>query len=162
MKVILAIDDSVYSQSVCESVARRHWPDNTQFKILTVLAPLSPEGFENDEWAEIVIQANDRRRKYADKYCSTVREKLESKIPNAKVHYEIKEGDPREKILDAAAEWSADRILLGAHSQDVCPRNLIGSVSRTVALHAPCSIEIMRPKRDHKQKSDTVARQRNV
>jgi nucleotide-binding universal stress UspA family protein len=156
MKVILAIDDSVYSQSVVESVIKRQWPIDTEFKVLTVLEPLCCNEFERNEWDEILPEVEKRQRKHAEQYVGVIKHKLESQFPRAKVHEEIRDGKAKSEILDAALEWSADKILLGAHSKGVCPHNLLGSVSSSVAAHAPCTIEIIRPKQPIKHKRQSV------
>ena len=53
-------------------------------------------------------------------------------------------GDPRAFILDAAKTWAADLIVLGSHGRHGLERFLLGSVSEAVAVHAHCSVEIVR------------------
>jgi nucleotide-binding universal stress UspA family protein len=54
------------------------------------------------------------------------------------------EGDPKTRIIDHAAEWHADLIVLGSHGRKGFDRFLLGSVSEAVARHASCSVEIVR------------------
>jgi nucleotide-binding universal stress UspA family protein len=143
MKVLLAIDDSPYSLEVVDAAAKRAWPEFTQFKLLTVVEPLYNCGDEFDNFEEAITF---NREKAADKFCKSVRNRLEKAVPGASIHYEIRKGVPKEEIIDAAIDWSADLILMGAHGQRGCPFNLLGSVSRTVLNHSPCSIEIVRAK----------------
>jgi len=56
----------------------------------------------------------------------------------------VSEGEPAEEIVDTAADWGADLIVLGSHGKKGLKRFLLGSVSGKVALHAPCSVEIVR------------------
>jgi nucleotide-binding universal stress UspA family protein len=53
-------------------------------------------------------------------------------------------GDARSVILDDAAEWHADLIVLGSHGRKGLGRFFLGSVSEAVARHAPCSVQIVR------------------
>jgi nucleotide-binding universal stress UspA family protein len=53
-------------------------------------------------------------------------------------------GDAKTIIIDNAAKWGADLILMGSHGWKGLNRFLLGSVSDAVARHAPCSIEIVR------------------
>jgi nucleotide-binding universal stress UspA family protein len=46
--------------------------------------------------------------------------------------------------LSEAAEWEADLIVVGSHGRRGVNRFLLGSVSEAVALHANCSVEIIR------------------
>jgi nucleotide-binding universal stress UspA family protein len=50
----------------------------------------------------------------------------------------------KELILSEAAEWNADLIVVGSHGRRGVNRLLLGSVSEAVALHAQCSVAIVR------------------
>ena len=52
--------------------------------------------------------------------------------------------NPRDIILQEAASWGADLIALGSHGRHGPDRFLLGSVSEAVAMHAACSVEIVR------------------
>ena len=56
----------------------------------------------------------------------------------------VRPGDPRHGIIDCAAEWHADLIVLGSHGRRGIDRFLLGSVSDSVVRHARCSVEIVR------------------
>jgi nucleotide-binding universal stress UspA family protein len=58
----------------------------------------------------------------------------------------ITSGSAREVILDEAESWDADLIVLGSHGYGGWRRFLLGSVSHAVAMHAHCSVEIVRQK----------------
>jgi nucleotide-binding universal stress UspA family protein len=53
-------------------------------------------------------------------------------------------GDVRMCIIDAAAEWNADLIVVGSHGLKGIRGFLLGSVAESVARHAKCSVEIVR------------------
>jgi nucleotide-binding universal stress UspA family protein len=57
-------------------------------------------------------------------------------------------GGAKEVILDEAERWGADLIVVGSHGHHGLRRFLLGSVSRAVASHARCSVEIVRGKED--------------
>jgi nucleotide-binding universal stress UspA family protein len=61
-----------------------------------------------------------------------------------KVHSAVEEGDPKSKIVEDAAHWHADLIILGSHGRKGMDRFLMGSVSDAVARHAPCSVQVVR------------------
>lgn len=144
MKVILAIDDSPYSQHVLTAVCKRKWPSDCQFKLLTVIEPTNM--FVETKDKTMPEEIKEKRNNHASSFCEAARHKLMEHHPEAQVHYEIREGSPKKEIIDAACEWSSDKILIGAHGRDVCPHWLLGSVSRAVAAHAPCTVEIIRDK----------------
>lgn len=143
MKVVIGLDDTPHSDKVIDVVCRRSWPPHTQFRLVTVLEPIAVE--EVEETRELMKEIIKRRRAHADEHAARARQAVLSRVPDAIVAFEIREGSPRAQIIDAAVEWNADRILLGAHSRG-CPRFVLGSVSSSVATHAPCSVEIVRDK----------------
>jgi nucleotide-binding universal stress UspA family protein len=51
---------------------------------------------------------------------------------------------PKTLILDEAREWGADLIVVGSHGRSSFDRFLLGSVSEAVALHASCSVDVIR------------------
>ena len=51
---------------------------------------------------------------------------------------------PAKLILKEATTWGADLIVMGSHGRRGLKRFLIGSVSESVAMHAGCSVEIVR------------------
>jgi nucleotide-binding universal stress UspA family protein len=160
MKAIVALDDSPMSAKLVESIISRQWPEHTEFKILTILEPFCLAE-EIEEFSKSLTKIYEKRLEQATKHCQQVREKLESKLPGVKVHMDIRQGSAPAQIVDAAVEWSADKILMGAHSRDICPHNLLGSVSRRVSGHSPCSVEIVRTKElVHKPRQQTVAPKR--
>jgi len=53
-------------------------------------------------------------------------------------------GDPRPILLDEAKLWEANLIVVGSHGRHGFDRWLLGSVSEAIALHAHCSVEIIR------------------
>ena len=59
-------------------------------------------------------------------------------------HSEPLMGNPKAMILDEAAEWGADMIVVGSHGWRGVDRLMMGSVSESVALHAQCSVEVIR------------------
>jgi nucleotide-binding universal stress UspA family protein len=64
--------------------------------------------------------------------------------PDISVTTTVLEGNPAEVILDEAERWGADLLVAGAHGDGPVKRRLLGSVSQAVALHAHCSVEIVR------------------
>jgi nucleotide-binding universal stress UspA family protein len=51
---------------------------------------------------------------------------------------------PQQIILEEAKEWGADLIVVGCHGRGGLDRFLLGSVSEAVAMHAECSVEVVR------------------
>ena len=67
-----------------------------------------------------------------------------SRDANFTVTTAIEEGKARSIIVDAAAKWPADMVVLGSHGRKALDRFLLGSVSEGVARHASRSVLIVR------------------
>jgi len=146
MKVLVALDDSPFSKEVIHSLLSRPWPEKTTFKLLNVIEPmcLSPNEYDSKELQESLEKMNELRKEAAEKFCDHTQKQISKHFPHSKVTFEIRQGAAKSEIVNAAIDWKADKILIGAHGRDVCPHNLIGSVSRAVVHSAPCSVEVVR------------------
>jgi nucleotide-binding universal stress UspA family protein len=58
----------------------------------------------------------------------------------------VREGNPGKTIVKEAKEWDADLIVVGAHGLTGIESLIMGNVARHVVDHAPCSVEVVRPK----------------
>jgi nucleotide-binding universal stress UspA family protein len=86
---------------------------------------------------------------YAQESVDQARQALHS--AGFSVNTRIIEAEARNGILDIAAEWGADLIVLGSHGRKGLQRFLLGSVAEFVARHANCSVEIVRVPRKREQ-----------
>ena len=62
-------------------------------------------------------------------------------------------GSPKRVILEEAERFGADLIVVSSHGHGMLERFLLGSVSQAVALHAKCSVEIVRSPKTHTSES---------
>jgi nucleotide-binding universal stress UspA family protein len=60
------------------------------------------------------------------------------------VEYDVRVGAPAMEIIAAATQWNADLIVLGSHGRTGLRRIALGSVARSVVMHAPCSVLVIR------------------
>lgn len=146
MKILIAFDDSPYSQTVVNQILKQHWTKDASFKIVMVLEPMCvmPDDADDPETETAIARVYKRRHHYAKRICESVVHRLKTSVSGCSAEFEIKEGSARKEIVNVAVAWNADKIMLGAHGMDICPRNILGSVSTYVAAHAPCSVEIIR------------------
>ncbi len=123
-RVLLATDGSRSSTAAAEALARRPWPEGSEFRIVTVEEPwlIKPSSGTRDihSVADVLASAG-------------------LKATNA-----VLSGNPKELILEEAKKWNADLIVLGAHGRRGFKRFLLGSVSEAVAMNAHCSVVVVR------------------
>jgi len=144
LKILLAIDGSECSMAALRSVAGRPWPPGTEFRVLSVVEPsaplLPPPYFSPHRMEELRgkdMQRSQQAVSAAESILSTAGIEATSTIA-------VPAATPKELILSEGAEWEAGLIVVGSHGRRGVNRLLLGSVSEAVALHANCSVEIVR------------------
>lgn len=145
MNILLSIDDSACSLAAVESVMKRPWPAGTVVHVLNVVEPFHPEyaGWHTS-YVPLALEAQKERIEGARKLVEEMGERLKTVFPAGSVTAEAIEGYIKDKILEKAAAWPADLIVMGSHGRRGLEKWLLGSVSQAVVCHAPCSVEIVR------------------
>jgi nucleotide-binding universal stress UspA family protein len=146
MKILLAVDGSEAGLAAVEEAARTPWPEGSLVRIVSVeeipyparlWAAPTPSG-SHEEWERVFEERSVE---------NTARAMARfGEIAGAQTKTEAKtlKGDPKMAILDEAERWGADLIVVGAHGYTALQRLWLGSVSRAVASHATCSVEVAR------------------
>lgn len=137
MKILIAIDTSFASHVALEEIIARPWPAGSTFEVLSVVEPSHLL-----ETAEAVQEAV----RHANQVVQKAIEHLQSKGWDATGG--VLADDPRRVILDLAGTAGADFIVVGSHGHSDPTRFLLGSVAAAVIRYAPCSVEIVRAKRE--------------
>lgn len=150
MKILLAIDDSIYSEEAVREVAARAWPPDTSVRVLHVVEKFVPPAAElwHDAGGNLE-RAHEEVRTRASQMLDRAAEELRS--CGLTVETKVRDGDPRTTIIDEAREWSADLIVVGSHGYTGLKRLLLGSVAQAVVDHAPCTVEVVHQKQDEEK-----------
>jgi nucleotide-binding universal stress UspA family protein len=145
MKILLAVDDSKFSEAAVQMVATQNRPEATEVRVVHVLEPIeaafplmSSVGYYPPEWARLEKELSERAHHVVEKAAETLR------AAGFRADALVRKGITRPDIVDIAAEWPADLIVLGAHGRRGLEHLLLGSVSEYVARHAKCSVEVVR------------------
>jgi nucleotide-binding universal stress UspA family protein len=150
VKILLAIDDSPCARAAIDSVIADFRAERSEVKVLHVDEwpkdlPTALAFAQGPDGAHAVLAAHDERRQRADELVCDTKRRLEA--AQFTVTTEIRTGDARGGILQSAAEWHPDLIVLGSHGRRGLDRLLLGSVSESVVRHAACSVDVVRPPR---------------
>jgi nucleotide-binding universal stress UspA family protein len=138
MKILLAIDDSKFSEAAAQAVIARHKLQGLEVRVLHAAEP--PTLLTAPEMAEYIPprESAEEAKALVAKAAGALRS------AGVNVTTAIAQGDPKSIILDDAKTWGADLIILGSHGRKGLDRFLVGSVSEAVLRHAHCSVEIVR------------------
>ncbi|HEU4386990.1 MAG TPA: universal stress protein [Blastocatellia bacterium] len=142
MRILLATDGSTCSAAAAQSVARRPWPAGTEVKILNAFrsAVSGLESWFNTPEAIARLQEEDLNKGEA----ATVAAQKILEGSGLVTDRTVLMGDPKAIIIDEAGTWGADLIAVGSHGRRGVTRLLLGSVAEAVAMHAHCSVEVIR------------------
>jgi nucleotide-binding universal stress UspA family protein len=147
-RVLLAADGSAGSENAAKSIAGRPWPAGTEVHVLSVvelgLSALQA-AFEIPTFdaAHLESQRQQAMQRAQNAIAAAVGilEPTGMKVSDS---ISVLVSSPKEIILDEASSRAADLIVLGSHGHRGIDRFLLGSVSEEVAMHAKCSVEIIR------------------
>jgi nucleotide-binding universal stress UspA family protein len=144
MCVIVATDGSEFAELALHRAAERPWPPESEFKVISCSEYPVWSGeyayYSQEQLTELVRTSRD----HADEAALNGEQLLVK--AGLKATHEVTEAKdtPTGAILAAAEQWKADLIVLGSHGRRGFDRLILGSVSETVALHAGCSVEVVR------------------
>lgn len=146
MKILLAVDGSKCSDAAIREVARQPWPAGSEIRVIAAAEmPIFPSAefgtLPQQYYDELEGAARAQATAIVDKAVATLRLNQVTGVP---VESQVVHEAPRDAIVDEAARWGADLIVVGSHGYRGYRRFLLGSVSQSVAAHAPCSVMIVR------------------
>jgi len=144
MRVLVASDGSQHGKAAVLAVATRPWPKGSEFKVLSspeypVLVGEYPY-YAPEQVAELSKQSMENAKEAIEDGA----EVLKQAGLNANGEVIEPMDTPAHSILAAAEDWKADLIVMGSHGRRGFDRLVLGSVSESVALHAKCSVELVR------------------
>jgi nucleotide-binding universal stress UspA family protein len=146
VRIIIGLDGSPDAELAMEAVAGRAWPAGSEVHLITVLddrlSILTPSLIPRlARWSSAGDSVDDQA--WVDRMMKAASDKLQT--AGLEISREVVRGAPSQRLLDAAVDWQADCIVMGARGLTGIERFLIGSVSSDVAVRANCSVEVVRP-----------------
>lgn len=143
-RILIATDGSEFSTEAVKAMAECPWPGETEIKVLSV-----PEfALWLGEYPYMQrVQVEELNQSALDAARAAVAEAKEMlRRTKAQVITDVpieREGVAK-TILQKAQEWGADLIVVGSHGRRGFDRWAMGSVSESLAMNAPCSVEVVR------------------
>ena len=143
IRLMIGNDGSSEAEKAVDEVCRRSWPAGTEAQIVAINEVWAPTNAARIAIGQEPYREIDDQERHWLKDAS---EKLAEKLGRAGlvVSSVIEEGDPKEALVEAARNWNADTIFVGARGLGRVERLLLGSVSSAIVAHAPCTVEVVR------------------
>lgn len=142
MKVLLATDGSAHAEIALRLVASLAWPAGTAIRVVAALDTVHLAG----PWATMAGEGLvDLQSESVDALGAIVgRAKGALATTGATVEGHVVLGRPSSVIVDGAAEFGADLIVVGSRGQGPIRTMLLGSVSAEVVDQARCPVLVAR------------------
>lgn len=150
MRILLAIDTSACSQSAIDAVLAHFRPADVEIRVLHVAEwPLDGPPYLGFGVGGPAINGVLTLREHALTAGHTLVDRTVGRLRAAgfEATGDVLEGDARSSIVDVAAGWNADLIVMGSHGRRGLDRVALGSVAESVLRRATCSVEIVRSPR---------------
>ena len=130
MRVLLAVDDSAFSETLLRAVGIWIRHEDAEVLVLHVLQPVEP--VPPPEMAQGYAPELEGQKQPA----RALVERIAAELRRAgfTTQSEVLIGDVTKTILDRAAEWRADLITVGSHGQRSIRDFLLGSVAESVLV----------------------------
>ena len=143
MKILIAVDDSRFSQAATDFVRRFPWPADAEMLVLSVAQPVMVSYAVADVPAmsytpELAEEATRHHQQVAERYEAQVRG------PGIRTRSLVVRGDPREAIVNVAKDHGVDLVVVGSHGRSGLSKLIMGSVASHVVTHAPCGVLVVK------------------
>jgi nucleotide-binding universal stress UspA family protein len=142
MRVLIAVDTVATTELLMNAFAARAWPRGTVARVVSVV---EDEAVPQEVWRAAAFKAEAVRlemRRRGEEISALTIEPLRWLGVEAEVT--VMRGDPQWLIPFEARKWDADLILIRAHNRTDFRNWMLGSVAKSVAHNAPCSVEVIR------------------
>ncbi len=147
MRVLLAIDGSISSDTARDLVAGLPFPNGSTIRVAGALEH-GPELF-GLPWMPVVPEdAGSIEQELVTRLTSAL-ETAERDItrPGLTVDHLLLRGHAARAIVDEASEYGAELVVLGSRGHGALGTTLLGSTSAEVVDHAPCPVLVARGSR---------------
>jgi nucleotide-binding universal stress UspA family protein len=155
MRILVGFDGSEVSHAAVTDLRRAGLPERAEALVVTSaelttvmpamgLVPTANGGLMIPVSGEEVRRLADQQRRHAVTTAERGGKLVSELFPGWQVRTESPGVPANAAIVDAAARWPADLVVVGTHARSAMGRLVFGSVTQSVLSHAPCSVRIAR------------------
>jgi len=143
IRLLVGVDASAHAAAAVRSLAARHWPRDTQVRVIGVADTELPLAGAAAAWGGIMeVEVYDKIRDEISRAVAEAARELDR--AGLGVSHDLLCGPAARLLLAESQRWQADCIYVGARGIGALRRIFAGSVSSNVASHAQCSVEVIR------------------
>ena len=156
MKVVIAYDGSTYPDAAIDDLNHTGLPHDSHVLVASVVdfSDRKPTYSEFDllsvasRRVDAVLEQARRHEaavlKETRAMVSKIVRRLRRQFPDWTVHSEVLRGKPADSLLEKVREWKPDLIMGGSQGRSSIGRFFLGSVLKSVAEKASCSVRVVR------------------
>lgn len=138
IRIALGYEDSNAARTALQEFAETQWGNQSDVHVVSVVSYVS--AFLNEMIVEV-----DEIKEAATKSVTAAVDQLRSAAPSVQAHL-IESDHVGEGLIEFIEENQCDLVVVGETPHSALGRAILGSVSRFVLRHAPCSVWITRNK----------------
>jgi len=148
MKILLAVDDSPYSERAAQTLRALQLPSQTEVTVMTVVPEHTFLGEISLHMFRATTGAGKRADKAQERKAAELLKKPVEALRASGVEAEslVCRGRPAEEVIKQAREIGAHLVVIGAKGEGDPPRFPLGSVAYQVMTHAEASVLLAREK----------------
>jgi len=144
MRVLIGYDGSPSADEACDLVAAASWPATTELRLvaayqLYLAGTFYAGGVVDAATADTVFEAE---REVAQEHLAAATARIGH--PDLSITTAALDGRPASVIVEEAATWAADLLVVGSRGRGSFRSSLLGSVSAELVDQAPCPVLIVR------------------
>lgn len=94
----------------------------------------------------------EHETKAAEAWLRVASGKIQRAFPDTSVDTKVCQGTAAGTILEEAASWPANLVVVGSNGRNGVAKLILGSVARTIATHCSCSVILIRRKKNNDEK----------
>lgn len=143
-KIVFATDGSESARHAQQFLEMQPLAGRAEVRLVTVVSP--PSTTFQQGWRAYEL-ADSAERAWSDSVLAETSAALEAR--GIQVTTSARAGDIAHEIIEAARQFEADVVVVGAHGLSGLKAFFLGSVARNVAHHAPCSVLVAREPRNN-------------
>jgi nucleotide-binding universal stress UspA family protein len=156
-RLLIGYDGSDCAKAALDDLRYAGLPEELDAKVLTVADVWLPTNTHRLEPVYPDVEAKVVRRaraaaleclKHAEETAQDGCTRVRTVSPKWKVDAVASADSPAWALARTAREWHADLVLVGSHGRSMLERFFLGSVAQKVAVEAPCSVHVARPRID--------------